>query len=392
MSNDRAYYFARNRKEFKKDEANFRKYDVFKLAAHEKDKSSEDLWKMTVKEALNGFTSAEEDELKHANAFTSPKLQAMDQLSLRRLIETARASLSEEAVEYLLFCYGNFTLQHAAATEFLREEINRVWDEDFDEIEGGTGKLPEAFESRLTTTKLQKNCQVIRIEQNADRVIAHYRNGTTIGQAQGDYLLCTVPFPVLARIEASPPFSAAKQSAIRDLAYDSATKVALLTRNRFWEKPAPDRPDPIFGGNSITDLMTGPIFYPSDNATKRDPMVSEKPGVLLASYTWGQDARRLGAMDKSEREAFTIAQVRKVHPELTDDLVLASDSWVWDTYQWASGPFALYMPGQFTRMHRHVVAPEGRVHFAGEHCSRSHSWMQGALESAHHAVEALLAP
>ena len=70
----------------------------------------------------------------------------------------------------------------------------------------------------------------------------------------------------------------------------------------------------------------------------------------------------------------------------------ASDSWAWDTYQWAGGPFALYMPGQFARMHRHVVAPEGRIHFAGEHCSRSHSWMQGALESAHDAVKVLLAP
>ena len=27
-----------------------------------------------------------------------------------------------------------------------------------------------------------------------------------------------------------------------------------------------------------------------------------------------------------------------------------------------------------------IVKPEGRVHFAGEHCSLYHAWIQGALE------------
>ena len=27
------------------------------------------------------------------------------------------------------------------------------------------------------------------------------------------------------------------------------------------------------------------------------------------------------------------------------------------------------------------MSPEGRIHFAGEHCSLYHAWIQGALES-----------
>ena len=51
------------------------------------------------------------------------------------------------------------------------------------------------------------------------------------------------------------------------------------------------------------------------------------------------------------------------------------------------------MPGQFSDMHRHVIAPEaeGRIHFAGEHCSLSHTWMEGALQSAEDAVNRILA-
>ena len=49
------------------------------------------------------------------------------------------------------------------------------------------------------------------------------------------------------------------------------------------------------------------------------------------------------------------------------------------------------MPGQHTALHRHVVAPEGRIYFAGEHASLTHTWMQGALESALVAVREMLA-
>jgi monoamine oxidase len=40
---------------------------------------------------------------------------------------------------------------------------------------------------------------------------------------------------------------------------------------------------------------------------------------------------------------------------------------------------------------RRLVAPEGRIVFAGEHASLSHTWMQGALESALVAVRPMLA-
>ena len=43
--------------------------------------------------------------------------------------------------------------------------------------------------------------------------------------------------------------------------------------------------------------------------------------------------------------------------------------------------FALFEPGQEAILHADIVRPEGRVHFAGEHCSLWHAWIQGALES-----------
>ena len=238
-------------------------------------------------------------------------------------------------------------------------------------------------------------CEVIRFEQDEarGRVTAVYRTENREDSEEADFLLCTIPLPILARVEVKPPFSHEKQRAIIEVGYDSGTKVALKTKNRFWEKG-----NGIYGGASTTDLTTGAIVYPSDNAldedgtAARDPDVSDRPGVLIPCYTWGQDARRLGAMPASEREDFVIREVSKVHPELKEpDMILDRCSWAWDTYRWCGGTFAFYQPGQFARIHRHVIQPEGRIYFAGEHCSHSHSWMEGALESAESAVEALLA-
>ena len=80
-----------------------------------------------------------------------------------------------------------------------------------------------------------------------------------------------------------------------------------------------------------------------------------------------------------------------VHPQLTQQgLVRRTASWNWNTHRWSGGAFAWVMPGQHTALHRHLIMPEGRISFAGEHVSPTHTWMQGALESALQAVRDVL--
>jgi monoamine oxidase len=44
-------------------------------------------------------------------------------------------------------------------------------------------------------------------------------------------------------------------------------------------------------------------------------------------------------------------------------------------------------PWQQTTLQAHIVRPEGRIYFAGEHCSLYHAWIQGALESGIRAAQ-----
>ena len=124
---------------------------------------------------------------------------------------------------------------------------------------------------------------------------------------------------------------------------------------------------------SVTDLPVRRLNYPTpDDSTSR--------GVLLASYTWGQDALQWGAMDETSRLEEALEDVAQIHPSVIEEFeVGCSHAWYGD--RWARGAFAMFAPEQQTNLYEAIVRPEGRVYFAGEHCSLYHAWIQGSLES-----------
>jgi len=383
QSNPEAFVFARGQRERIRDAA--RLGVRYTLSAAEQGKSPDDLWAGSLLHRLKMLSDAEREDLRAAEPHT-PTVRALDRQSLRQVLEAE--GLSAEAIELLAVGAGIEPLLDTAVTEHLREEHEGVWSQGFDEIVGGTDRLPAAMAARLRS-KPRMGCEVIRLEQDPlrRRAAAVYREAGRVQRVEGDFLLCTLPFPVLARVEVVPEFSGAKRRAIRELHYDSSTKILAVAGRRFWEQD-----EGIFGGGTFTDLPTGTTWYPADNAGARDPKVSAAPAVLLASYSWGQVARRWAAMSHTERSRAALGHLARVHPQLAQPgLVRRTASWSWDNHPWSGGAFAWFMPGQHTALHRHIVAPEGRIYFAGEHVSLAHTWMQGALESALVAVREMLA-
>jgi monoamine oxidase len=92
------------------------------------------------------------------------------------------------------------------------------------------------FRTKLRS-KPKLGCEVIRLTQRPDRqrVAAIYRERGVEKRAEGDFILCTLPFPVLTRIVVEPEFSGPKWRAIRELNYGSSTKVLVVCNRRFWE-------------------------------------------------------------------------------------------------------------------------------------------------------------
>lgn len=357
----------------------------FQLRDDEKTKSSDDFWNDSVVKVLSGMTDVEKKDLV-SDAPATARFRAIDQQSLLQLCEAA--GLSDEAIEFVMVTSGSESLLPFAATETLREEMLEIWSQPFDEIVGGTDRLAAAFASRLRAkVKLAAPVHALTQDLARSKAAALYREGGIERRAEGDFVLCTIPYSVLTRIDIEPEFSPKKWRAIRELNYDSSTKVLAVTSRRFWETD-----DGIFGGGTFSDLPIVSTYYPSDNASAKDPAVSRGPGVMLASYSWGQPARRLASMPHRERAADVLHHLARIHPQLRDPrIVRRTASWSWDNHPWSSGAFALFLPGQHSELQAAIVAPEGRIHFAGEHASLAHSWMQGALESGLRATREMLA-
>lgn len=383
QSNPEAFYYTREHRTRIKDELLVNQY--YQLRPDEQSKTVYDNWLGAIVSILDGMTADEKADLRRAR-FQTAKVRELDRLSLEQALKNA--GMSQEAIEILAVLWANETSLTTALTVILREELEGTWNYSFDELAGGTEQLPLAFLSRLKS-KPRMGAEVFRVEQDWQRgkATAFYRLNGVNEQVEGDLLLCTVPLGVMTRIEFNPPLSGTKNRAMRQVTYDSSTKVLAVNDRRFWETE-----EGIYGGGTYTDLPTGITYYPSDNADAKDPQVSNRPAAMLASYTWGEPARRLGVLPHAERSQFALDTLAKVHPQLRQPgRILQTASWCWDNDPWSAGAFCWFSPGQHETLYEHLLAPEGRLFFAGEHASLTPTWMQGALESGLRAVEQMLA-
>ncbi len=299
-----------------------------------------------------------------------------DAYSVREFLELN--NWPEEAVELFGLLWNQEALMNSSFMELLREEAGQFYT-DMLQIEGGMDRLPRAFLPALAD-RIRFSARMNAIDQTPDEVIVHYRTPAGRAQVRGDYAIITVPFSVLRHVETLKPFSRAKQRAIRQLHYDASAKIFFQCRRRFWEED-----DGIFGGGTVTDLPIRNLYYPEHG---RDT----GRGVLLASYTWSEDAHRWGSLTPEDRITQALENVAQIHPQVLETFEFGMSK-MWYHDEFAGGAFALFDPGQQTLLHEHIIAPEGRIHFAGEHASLTHAWIQGAIESGLRAAhEVHLAP
>ena len=270
------------------------------------------------------------------------------------------------------------------------------------------------------------------------------RGGGRKGQPEfqeftGDVCIVTIPFSSLRHVIIDPLLSYKKRRAIIELHYDSATKVLLEFSKRWWEfteeeweremeairpglyrefqdasdaesgsgrtallgadpavdethiagrekafyaelrhQRAPGREATnVFGGGSLTDNPNRFMYYPSHRVP------GSEGGVVLASYSWADDASRWDSMSDDERYAFALRGLQSIHGRRIEVFYTGhgqTQSWLRNRY--AFGEAAVFTPGQLTQFHLDIPAAEGPLHFAGEHTSLKHAWIEGAVESA----------
>jgi monoamine oxidase len=278
---------------------------------------------------------------------------------------------SEGAIEYFGLMLNQEAMMNSSFLELLREEVGKFY-QDMVYITGGMDQLPRAFLPALEGC-IRFGERLTAIDQSPNQVTFHLRTLAGTTSLSADYAILTIPFPVMRHIEVLKPFSRAKQRAIRQLNYDASAKVFLQCRRRFWEED-----NGIYGGGTVTDLAIRNLYYPDHGR-------ESGRGVLLASYTWGEDAQRWGSLSPDERLRQAVENVAAIHPQIIENIE-GGASKMWHDDEFAGGAFALFDPGQQTLLYEAIRAPEGRIYFAGEHVSLAHAWIQGAIESGLHAA------
>ena len=282
-------------------------------------------------------------------------------------------TLSPGAIEVIKVFLSIEGLSELSFLDLLREfMILFNPDINFYEITGGNDQLPKSFLPQLEEN-IWYGHQMTKIVQHNNRVTIHSEHTESLVPTETtcDICILTIPFSILQFVEVEPrdSFSHNKWKAIRELHYVTSTKIGLQFKRRFWEKEG------ILGGQTVSDLPIRFSYYPSHGIGKNDS------GVIVASYTWEDDAIPWDSLSKEKRIQQALKSLATIHGQQVYDEFITGVSYSWAQNPYSGGAFALFKSEQETEIASSLSTPEGRVHFAGEHTALPHGWIQAAIES-----------
>ncbi|XP_067320872.1 L-amino-acid oxidase-like [Anolis sagrei] len=242
-----------------------------------------------------------------------------------------------------------------------------------EEISGGFDQLPQHIFDEISEI-VHFNCTVQQIQRIGEKVRVYYwwSPRQIYTSIFADYVLVTATAKATQLIQFVPPLSAPKAQALRSLNYASATKIALVCREKFWEE------DGIQGGQSITDLPSRRIYYPNHN-------FSSGVGVLLASYTLHGDADLYTPLSQEKLVEIVMDDLAKIHrisKQYLQSICRKNVVQKWALDQYSVGAFSAFTPYQFTHYANVLSQNEDRIYFAGDHTTHPHAWIDSAMKSA----------
>jgi monoamine oxidase len=239
------------------------------------------------------------------------------------------------------------------------------------QVAGGMDRLPAALASRVGN-RLIYRAAVREIRQSERGVWVIYADATgRHHRIDADYCVSTIPLPALSGIEKD--LSQPVRSAIATARYDSAGKIGLQFKRRFWEHD-----DEIYGGRSWTDQEVGQIIYPSHGFTTTK-------GIVVGYFLDFRGTMR--ERPPAEIERLALEHGARIHPQYAQEFETAF-SVTWARVPWSRGSWR----SESAAAHEALAAlrqADGRVYFAGDYMTDMSSWMQGAFESAHEVATAI---
>ena len=236
---------------------------------------------------------------------------------------------------------------------------------------GGMDAIPRAFEKRIGHL-VHLGCHVQQLRRTPTGVRIVYRNAQGITETvEADFAICTIPTPILKDIPND--FSPSTRQAIQSIEFDDSMKIAFQAKRRFWEED-----QGIYGGISWTDQDITQIWYPANGYHR-------KKGIVMGAYIWDPEpSLRYSRMTGTERLKQALAEGERLHPGYTAEMECGVSR------SWGNVPL---QKGAWARETEEAAAvlrePDGPFYFAGSQITALTAWQEGAVISAHAALNAI---
>jgi len=326
-------------------------------------------------------------------------IKDVDPYSVRQYFTTQ----IKEPLDYktLEFCetlnFGNRWYDQAAS-ELILESLDFDAKADWWCVEGGSFQIASRMMARIKDKKALQFGKVVKAISYDTTVTDHVQVDVSIEEENTprkyDAVFNSAPLGAMKHMHLEGlNLSWGVKSAIRSLGYGASCKVGIRFKSLWWMKT----PDITAGGQGKTDLPIQCCVYPSYNVNDNQ----DGPGVLLASYTWSQEAERIGALidrqspaNEDELRKLLFHDLARLHANTGDDEdykrlyeIIESNYLDHYAYDWYKNPrtvgaFAYFGPGQFSNWYNDLTQSDGKHIIIGEAASVHHAWDVGALESA----------
>ncbi len=289
-----------------------------------------------------------------------------DKYSLKEYFELM--GYSREVADLLMIGWETEKGMNMSVLETIRE-LSLSFGAVRNKIVGGNDLLPTKMAESLSG-HIKYGVKVLDIDQTEGDVTVSVTRGDEIQTLQADRVICTFPLTVVKKMPFVKKLSKEKQMAINEMTYWDLSRTAVQVKERFWKKEgfngfaATDRPMEIWDPNYETESTRG----------------------IIAAYIKHDDSQLFDKWIDQERFNFSVNHLDKVFPGVKSNAE-GGFTKCWKEDPWALGAHSIGTRGQMTNVLPHLIKPEGRIHFAGEHASAYHGWIQGAIESGNRTAK-----
>ena len=241
---------------------------------------------------------------------------------------------------------------------------------------GGMSKISEAL-ARVLGHRVHYGAEITRLrrkEAGGGRVEWHDLRTGQNSALDADYVIVTIQPGLLADLDQD--FAPQVRQALAAPTGTPLAKVAFQAEHRFWELD-----DQIYGGISWTDHPITQIWYPSN-------AIHAEKGILVGAYVF-TEGEQFAQYSPAERIELALAGGELIHPGRYRKHVTQGVSVSWRKLKYASGATTHWTEEARQQHYPTLLEADGPYYFAGEYLSYVNGWQEGAVRSAHHAVEKL---